>query len=152
MQGGGGACCAAAPVIESVGSLWLNALRMTWVPGVRTAGLRHRERHDAMATGRLATRGWWCSRVAAPGGTLAVLGSWVAVALAGGSRSGRGVRGRAARSGSSPQPWPASAIGSSRWCGNVVQAAAEDAILALVVFATLFGFAATRLPLPSATR
>jgi Na+/H+-dicarboxylate symporter len=29
---------------------------------------------------------------------------------------------------------------------NIVQAAADDAILALVVFATLFGFAATRLP------
>jgi len=33
-----------------------------------------------------------------------------------------------------------------------VQAAADDAILALVVFATLFGFAATRLRPLSATR
>jgi len=53
----------------------------------------------------------------------------------------------AARSGS--EPAALASIGAwleSLVPANVVQAAAEDAILALVVFATLFGFAATQLP------
>jgi len=46
---------------------------------------------------------------------------------------------------------PVAVAGIGAWLAslvpaNVVQAAAEDAILALVFFATLFGFAATRLP------
>lgn len=151
MQGGGGGFLRnAAPVIESIGSLWLNALRMTVGPLVFAlivsgiAGVT-----DAMATGRLATRAVAIfTALLLLAGTLAVLGSLGVLALWPVDRAAADafVAG-AARSGAEPAAiasigeWLKSLVPS-----NVVQAAAEDAILALVVFATLFGFAATRLP------
>jgi Na+/H+-dicarboxylate symporter len=148
--GHGGPLQDAAPVIESVGSLWLNALRMTVGPLVFAllvsgiAGVT-----DAMATGRLATRAVaWFGVLLLLAGTLAVLLSWgmrtvwpvdpqaAAAFVAGAARDG---------------PGPVAITGLVEWLkslvpSNIVQAAADDAILALVVFAMLFGFAATRLP------
>jgi proton glutamate symport protein len=148
--GHGGLLRQAAPVIESVGGVWLNALRMTVGPLVfallvsAIAGVS-----DAMATGRLARRAVaWFGVLLLLAGTLAVLLSLGVLALwpvdpqaaaafvAGAGRDGAG---------------PVALTSIGEWLkslvpANIVQAAADDAILALVVFATLFGFAATRLP------
>ena len=151
MQGGGGGLLrAAAPVIESVGSLWLNALRMTVGPlvfALLVSGIASVT--DAMATGRLATRAVVVfTGLLLLAGILAVLGSLGLLSLWPVDReSAEAFVAGAARSGS--EPAALASIGDwlkSLVPANVVQAAAEDAILALVVFATLFGFAATRLP------
>lgn len=148
--GHGGPLRAAAPVIESVGSVWLNALRMTVGPLVFAllvsgiAGVT-----DAMATGRLATRAVaWFGVLLLLAGTLAVLLSLGVLALwpVDPQAAAAFVAG-AARDG--PDPVALTSVGEwlrSLVPSNIVQAAADDAILALVVFATLFGFAATRLP------
>jgi proton glutamate symport protein len=148
--GGGGDLRDAAPVIESIGSVWLNALRMTVGPLVFSllvsgiAGVT-----DAMATGRLATRAVGLfTALLLLAGTLAVLGSLGLLALWPVERAAADafVAG-AARSGAEPI-----AMGSiAQWLqslvpSNIIAAAANDAILPLVLFAILFGFAATRLP------
>ena len=151
MQAGGvGFLRGAAPVIESIGSVWLNALRMTVGPLVFSllvsgiAGVT-----DAMATGRLATRAVGLfTALLLLAGTLAVLGSLGLLALWPVERAAADafVAG-AARSGAAPV-----AMGSiAQWLqslvpSNIIAAAANDAILPLVLFAILFGFAATRLP------
>jgi Na+/H+-dicarboxylate symporter len=148
--GHGGPLRDAAPAIESVGSAWLNALRMTVGPLVFAllvsgiAGVA-----DAMATGRLATRAVaWFSVLLLLAGTLAVLLSTGVLALwPVDPQAASGFVAGAARDG--PAPVALTSVGEwlrSLVPSNIVQAAAEDAILALVVFATLFGFAATRLP------
>jgi Na+/H+-dicarboxylate symporter len=151
LQGGnGGPLRDTAPVIESVGGVWLNALRMTVGPLVFAllvsgiAGVT-----DAMATGRLATRAVaWFSVLLLLAGTLAVLLSLGVLALWPVDReAATAFVAGAARDGAAPVAlssvgeWLRSLVPS-----NIVQAAADDAILALVVFATLFGFAATKLP------
>jgi Na+/H+-dicarboxylate symporter len=138
-----------ASAIESIGTLWLNALRMTVGPLVfallvsGVAGVA-----DAVATGRLATRA-----VAAFAAllllacTLAVAGSLGLLALWPVDRAAADAFVAGAARGSAPV-----AVGSAAdWLralvpANVVEAAASDAILPLVLFAILFGFAATRLP------
>jgi Na+/H+-dicarboxylate symporter len=148
--GHGGALRDAAPVIESVGGVWLNALRMTVGPLVFAllvsgiAGVA-----DAMATGRLATRAvGWFGALLLLAGTLAVLLSLGVLALwpvdpqgAAAFVAGAAPNGAVPVAPASIGAWLKSLVPS-----NIVQAAAEDAILALVMFATLFGFAATRLP------
>ncbi len=148
--GHGGPLRDAAPVVESVGSVWLNALRMTVGPLVFAllvsgiAGVT-----DAMATGRLATRAVaWFSVLLVLAGTLAVLLSQGVLALwPVDPQAAASFIAGAARDG----PGPVELTSVGEWLrslvpSNIVQAAADDAILALVVFATLFGFAATRLP------
>jgi Na+/H+-dicarboxylate symporter len=147
---GGPGIQAVTPAIESVGTLWLNALRMTVGPLVfamlvsAIAGVA-----DAMATGRLATRAIsWCAALLLLAGTLAVLFAqgllwlWpldraVADAFVSGTAPGAAVAPVAAN-------W--SQFMHALLPPNIVAAAADNAILALVIFATLFGFAATRLP------
>lgn len=151
LQGGhGGLLREAAPVVESIGSLWLNALRMTVGPLVFAllvsgiAGVT-----DAMATGRLATRAVaWFTVLLLLAGVLAVLGSLGVLALWPVDRAAADAFVSGATRGDAA-PFAAASIGDwlqSLVPANIVQAAAEDAILALVVFATLFGFASTRLP------
>jgi Na+/H+-dicarboxylate symporter len=148
--GHGGPLREAAPVIESVGGVWLNALRMTVGPLVfallvsAIAGVS-----DAMATGRLARRAvGWFGVLLLLAGTLAVLLSLGVLALwpvdpqaAAAFVAGAGGDGAGPVALTSIGDWLKSLVPA-----NIVQAAADDAILALVVFATLFGFAATRLP------
>jgi Na+/H+-dicarboxylate symporter len=152
IQGGGGGAFlrAAAPVAESIGGVWLNALRMTVGPLVFSllvsgiAGVT-----DAMATGRIATRAVLVfSALLLLAGALAVLGSQGLLALWPVDRAAADAfLAGAARGGAAPvvtgsiADWLKSLVPS-----NVVAAAADDAILALVLFALLFGFAATRLP------
>jgi len=151
LQGGsGGSLRAAAPVIESIGNLWLNALRMTVAPlvfALLVSGVASVS--DAMATGRLATRAVMIfAALLLLAGLFAVAGSLGLLALwpVDGAEAQAFVAG-AAGSGSAPV-----SVGSmAAWLeslvpANVVEAAANDAILPLVLFALLFGFAATRLP------
>lgn len=149
-SGGGGPLHAAAPVIESIGAVWLSALRMTVGPLVFAllvsgiAGVT-----DAVATGRLASRAVMLfAALLLLAGTLAVLGSLGLLALWPVDRAAADafVAG-AARGGTEP----AAITGLADWLrslvpSNIVAAAASDAILPLVLFAILFGFAATRLP------
>lgn len=139
-----------AAALESLGTLWLNALRMTVGPLVfamlvsAVASVA-----DAMATGRLATRAIrWFGALLLLAGVLAVtivqalLAMWpVDRATADAFLAGVG----------SDATQASAAIDWAQWMQqllppNIIAAAADNAILALVVFATLFGFAATRLP------
>lgn len=138
-----------ARVVEGVGTLWLNGLRMTVGPLVfallvaAVAGVP-----NAALTGRLALRtlGWFAVLLLTAG-ALAVLLSrgllalWpVDVALARAFITGAGGEAIA----------PVAAIGWADWLqsllpSNIIAAAADNQILALVIFALLFGFATTRL-------
>jgi Na+/H+-dicarboxylate symporter len=135
--------------IESIGTLWLNALRMTVVPllfSVLVVGIAGVA--DAAATGRLALRAlvWFL-------GALLVGCAWTIgfghvfydlfpVAQAGAE---------ALKTGAPP---PSAEVLATPSFGefikslaptNPIKSAAEDAILPLVVFAGFFGFAVTRL-------
>ena len=147
--GGGGVLRDAAPAVEAVGSLWLNALRMTVVPLVFAllvsgiAGVA-----DAMATGRLAARAVAMFAVLLLlAGVFAVLASTGLLALWPVDRAAAD----AFVAGAASSTTPVAAGSAADWLrslvpSNIVAAAADDAILALVLFAVLFGFAATRLP------
>jgi Na+/H+-dicarboxylate symporter len=147
---GGEAAHEVAAALESVGTLWLNALRMTVGPLVfamlvsAVASVA-----DAMATGRLASRaiGWF--------GALLLLAGMLAVALSQALLVVWPVDPAAAQAFlagvGSDSSQVATALDWAQWMQqllppNIIAAAADNAILALVVFATLFGFAATRLP------
>jgi Na+/H+-dicarboxylate symporter len=135
--------------VESIGTLWLNALRMTVVPllfsvlVVGVAGVA-----DAAATGRLALKAlaWFL-------GFLLVGCAWT-IAFGHGLYAlwPLGEAGaEALRAGAPPPPPEVLATPSfglflkSLAPTNPIKAAAEDAILPLVVFAAFFGFAVTRL-------
>jgi proton glutamate symport protein len=140
----------AAEVVEALGALWLNALRMTIVPLVFTLlviGIASVA--DAAATGKLAARaiglfaillvGFSIYSVLATQGLLAL---WPVDAIGG-----------AALRASAAPPEAAAAQASTLADflktlapANALKAAVEDAILPLVVFGVFFGFAATRLP------
>jgi proton glutamate symport protein len=146
----GGGVKHAIEIFESVGGLWLNALRMTVVPlifAVLVTGIAGVA--DAAATGRLAvkTLGWIvglltfgaCYTVVFAQGFYSVwpLAQAGAAALKAGATAAPDVVKAAPNlidfvKGLAPQ--------------NVLKAASEDSILPLVVFATFFGFAVTRLP------
>jgi len=147
---GGEFAHAVASGIEAIGTLWLNALRMTVGPLVFSMLVAAvASVSDAMATGRLASRAiGWFTFLLLVAGTLAVLLTQGLLALwpvdramadafiAGASQGATGAVTR---------------IGWTEWLQqllppNIVAAAADNAILALVVFAILFGFAATKLP------
>lgn len=139
----------AIEIFESVGGLWLNALRMTVVPlifAVLVTGIAGVA--DAAATGRLAvkTLGWIvglltfgaCYTVVFAQGLYSLwpLAQAGAAALKAGATAAPDVVKAAPNlvdfvKGLAPQ--------------NVLKAASEDSILPLVVFATFFGFAVTRL-------
>ena len=147
---GGPFVTATANVIEAVGTLWLNALRMTVGPLVfamlvsAIAGVS-----DALATGRLATRAafWFAallmlSGVLASAISLGLLSLWpvdpdVASAFVNGAARGSEVAAAASN-------WREGII--ALLPPNIIAAAADNAILAVVIFALLFGFATTRLP------
>ncbi|MDZ4777810.1 MAG: dicarboxylate/amino acid:cation symporter [Alphaproteobacteria bacterium] len=140
---------AAANVVESLGELWLNALRMTVVPlifAILVTGIASIA--DAASTGRLAVRALTLFTVlifaAAIYATFAVeglLALWP-IDRAAADAFIAGV--------SAPDLATLKPPGLGDWIkglapSNPIKAAAEDAILPLVVFAVFFGFAATRL-------
>jgi proton glutamate symport protein len=136
-------------IAEPVGALWLNALRMTIVPlvvALLVSGIA--EAASAARAGRLAGRGLaffiallWISAL------LAALLTPLLIELfplpAGSIEALRG-----ALAGSDPvgEVPGFSAFLLSIVPSNPIAAAAEDAILPLIVFTLVFGFAVTRLP------
>lgn len=149
-QAGGETVHEIAGALESIGTLWLNALRMTVGPLVFAMLVSAvASVSDAMATGRLATRaiGWFAGLLLLAG-VLAALLSQGLLALWPVDR-GTADAFLAGVGSSSAQAAPS--ISWSQWAQqllppNIIAAAADNAILALVVFAILFGFAATKLP------
>lgn len=140
---------AAAGAVESVGGLWLNLLRMTIVPLVfclLVTGVIATA--DAARTGRLATKAIVLFAVgmlaAAAYGTVAtpgMLALWpVDEAGAAALRAGAGVVDVEALPSPGLGDWLKSLAPT-----NPIQAAAESAMVPLVVFAMFFGLAATRL-------
>lgn len=136
--------------VEAIGGLWLNALRMTVVPlvfSLLVTGIASVT--DAAATGRLAARAIGLFSVllviAAVYATLAtqgLLALWpVSAEGAQALRAGAGASGAVAAESAGFAAWITSLAPS-----NPIKAAAEDAILPLVVFGVFVGFAATRLP------
>ncbi|HMO42650.1 MAG TPA: cation:dicarboxylase symporter family transporter, partial [Phenylobacterium sp.] len=144
---GGPAALGAAEVVEALGALWLNALRMTIVPlvfsllvtGVASAA-------DAATTGRLAARAFGLFAVMLFIGALfglfamsGLIALWP-VDPAGAAALTGAVQGEA-----TVQVPP----GFAAWLptlapSNPIRAAAEHAILHIVVFGVIFGFALTR--------
>lgn len=143
----------AVGVVEQLGQVWLNALRITVIPlvfGLLVTGIVSIA--DAAATGRLAVR------------ALVVFGAMLSGAVIYGVLAGLGLltlwpidpeAGRAllagipaeaaAEVGAAAQTDGLQAFLNSLAPANLIQAAADDGVLAVVVFAIVFGFAATRL-------
>ena len=136
--------------IAAVGALWLNALKMTIVPlvfSLLVTGIASIA--DAARTGRLAGKAILWFAILITGATIyAVLANYGlhqvwpidpeggARLIAGAPATPDGLRPRA----------PFSEFVKTIAPANPIRAAAEDAILGLVVFAVFFGFAASRLP------
>lgn len=138
-----------AETFEAIGALWLNALRMTIVPlvfsllvtGVASAA-------DVAATGKLAARAFMIfaavlltAALYSTGAMNGLLALWP-IDPAGAA---------ALTSAAQPGEISANPTGFRDWLptlapANPIRAAAEDAILQIVVFGLIFGFAASRLP------
>lgn len=140
---------AAAGWVEAIGALWLNALRMTIIPlvfsllvtGAASAA-------DAAATGRLATRASLLfaliltgAAVYGVGAMSGLLALWPVQAEGAAALTAAVPGGAVEATYTTFAEWLPSLAPS-----NPIRAAAEDAILPLVVFGLIFGFAATRLP------
>jgi len=139
-----------AAIVEALGSLWLNALRMTIVPLVFTLlVLGIASVADAAATGKLAARAIFLFAI-----FLTVFSIYAVLATQGWLAIWPidEVAGAALRA--SAQAPDAAAAQASTFAdflkglapANALKAAVEDAILPLVVFGVFFGFAASRLP------
>ncbi|UVO52879.1 dicarboxylate/amino acid:cation symporter [Sphingomonas sp. SUN039] len=145
----------AADYANPIATLWLNALRMTVVPlvfALLVVGIA--QSADAARAGRLTARAmiWfvailWITTIAAALAVPAFLDLWPLSAGAGESL-------KSALTGT-PPPGPVVGIGEfvqSLIPSNPIAAAANDAILPLVVFAAFFAFATLRLPPESRER
>lgn len=136
--------------IGHIGDLWLNLLRMTVIPlvfSLLVTGIASVA--DAASSGRLAARSIFVFGVLLVSATVfacivfpVVLALWPVDAAIAGSMIADSAA-QAAPTGAPPTigEWLAALAPS-----NTVAAAAEGAILPLVVFALFFGFAATQLP------
>lgn len=137
-------------LVEAVGSLWLNALRMTVVPlifAVMVTGIAGVA--DAAATGRLAAKALiWIVALMTFGAVFSLGFAQVFYAV----WPVTGVAAAALRGGATAAPDVAKdaptfvSFVTGLAPANVLKAAADNAILPLVVFASFFGFATTRLP------
>ena len=139
-----------ADFIQALGQLWLNALRMTIIPlvfSLLVTGIASIA--DAARTGRLALKAvsWF--------GGLIVFATIYAVAAAYGLHALWPIDPEGARLLLAIKPEGAEGLGAGAPFSefvktiapsNPIRAAAEDAILGMVVFAVFFGFAASGLP------
>src|SRR5690606_25178159 len=136
--------------VEAVGGLWLNALQMTVIPlvfALLVTGIGAAS--DAVATGRLAARA-----VALFIGLVALVAVLTLVGVQGvlGLWPVDPTSAAALIAGSNPADAPAAeSVSFAQWLrslapANPIHAAAETAVLPLVLFGVFFGFAATRLP------
>lgn len=145
----------AAAVVEPVGRLWLNALQMTVVPlvaalvvvGVNTA-------QDAAASGRTARRAIVCFLVllTAASAFAAVAAPFLLSLLPRDPHLSQALQAATAAPAAATTPttlgdWFTAIIPS-----NAIAAAAQSAMLPLVVFALFFGFALTRIEPARRTR
>jgi proton glutamate symport protein len=146
--------------IDALGQLWLNALRMTIIPlvfALLVTGIASIA--DATSTGRLAVKALIVFAVllvfatvyafAASMGLHAVWPINIAEAqalLAGVSADQARRRERCRRVARVPSPAASGPLSRDWPPPTTIKAAADDAILAIVVFAIAFGFATTRLP------
>ena len=137
-------------IVEALGSLWLNALRMTIVPLVFTLlVLGIASVADAAATGRLAARA-----IVLFGVFLAVFATYSVLVTQGwlalwpiDETAGAALRASAhAPDAAAAQASTIADFLKTLAPANALKAAVEDAILPLVVFGVFFGFAASRLP------
>ena len=138
--------------VEALGGLWLNALRMTVVPlifAVLVTGIA--QVSDAAATGRLAVRGvaWFLVLLIVSAVTSVLLVNGVLAAWPVSEAAATALRAGA----QAPAADIATAPDFAAWVkslapANPIKAAAEDAVLPVVVFAVFVGFALTRLPAP----
>lgn len=139
-----------AGLIEALGQLWLNALRMTIVPlvfSLLVTGIASIA--NAARTGRLALKAVTLF------GVLILAAATYAVLVAYGLHTIWPIDAEAAQRLLAGRPAAPEGLGASAPFSaflqtiapaNPIRAAAEDAILGLVVFAVFFGFAASRLP------
>jgi proton glutamate symport protein len=138
-------------LIESVGGLWLNSLRMTVVPlifAVLVTGIAGVA--DAAATGRLAVRTLlWIVGILTFASVYTVFFADGFYALWPVSPTGVAALKAGATAAPDIVKQAPDVISFIKGLApqNVIKAASEDSILPLVVFATFFGFAVTRLPL-----
>jgi proton glutamate symport protein len=140
----------AAEIVEAVGNLWLNALRMTVIPlivALLVTGVAALA--DAVSAGKLAARAIAVFAVMLITATVyvalvfpAMLALWPPEEAAAAAM----IAGAAPGTAEAISPPSFAAFLASLAPANPVRAAAEDAILPLVVFAVIFGFAVTRLP------
>lgn len=139
-------------VIEALGQVWLNALRMTVIPlvfSLLVTGIVSIA--DAAATGRMAGRALLVFGVLLTSATvyailagLGLLQLWPIDPEAGAALLA-GIPADAAETvGAAAQTDGLQAFLSSLAPANLIRAAADDGVLAVVVFAIAFGFAATR--------
>lgn len=137
----------AASIAKPVGTIWLNALQMTIVPlvmGLLIVGVA--QTTDAAASGRIARRTltWFLALATAAAAFAAV---FVPFLLSFAPHSPELMQALQA-AGSTPAA-PAGSLAASLAAlvpTNAVAAAAQGAIVPLVVFTLLFAFALTRLP------
>lgn len=144
-----GAAVQVADAVQPFGRLWLNALQMTVVPlvfalvvvGVNTAS-------DAAASGRIARRAIVAFIVILTGGALfaAVAAPWLFSLFTRQSSLTAALESAVA----AHAPPAAGAVGWAEWFNgivpsNAINAAAQSAMLPLVVFALFFGFGLTRI-------
>jgi len=140
-------------LVEGLGQLWLNALRMTIIPlvfALLVTGIASIA--DAAATGRLALRAVVVFAILLVGATIYGIAAseglhalWPidpegARLLLAGAPGDAVVRENVGGGGG------LAAFLTSLAPSNPIRAAADDAILGIVVFAIVFGFATTRLP------
>lgn len=136
--------------IEALGGLWLNALRMTVVPlifAVLVTGIA--QVSDAAATGRLAMKAmlWFLGLLLLSAVTAVFLVNGVLAAWPVGEAASAALRaGAQAPPAGTPTAPDFVAWVKSLAPSNPIKAAAEDAVLPVVVFAIFTGFALTRLP------
>ncbi|WP_337188541.1 cation:dicarboxylase symporter family transporter [Phenylobacterium sp.] len=148
--GGGVGGARVVEAVEAVGGLWLNALRMTVIPlifAVLVTGIA--QVADAAATGRLAGRAvaWFAGLLIVSAVTAIVLVNGLLAAWPVGEAAAAALRAGA----EAPAPGAATSPDFAAWVrslapSNPIRAAAEDAVLPVVVFAVFVGFALTRLP------
>lgn len=151
IQAGGAPQAWLVSTAEAIGSIWLGGLQMTVIPLVLALLVVGVGRvADAMSAGRLTARaiGWFTILLVAAIvltliGVQAVLTVWPVNA-----DSARALIAGASAAGAAPPPEP---IEFGAWLrslapSNPVAAAAENAVLPLVIFALFFAFAITRLP------
>ena len=140
-----------ADLIGSIGTLWLNALKMTIIPlvfSLLVTGVASIA--DAAATGRLALKALMVLAVLLLGATIYAILASEALHQGGPMAPGGGGGGVAGAPDASVVRESAGGAGLPGFLAalapaNPVRAAAEDAVLGIVVFAVAFGFAVTRL-------